>query len=93
MEWFSLFSYNSHNNVQLQQQQQKNFIAGVNCGCKKIVIEKMNSLTIGLFQANPDRIKIVPVGDGAVGKTSIIWRYGRKEIPPEHEPTVVDAYT
>ncbi|KAJ9436919.1 hypothetical protein DIPPA_64998 [Diplonema papillatum] len=36
--------------------------------------------------------KIVIVGDGAVGKTSLLWRWAKKEFKPEHEPTVFENY-
>lgn len=37
--------------------------------------------------------KVVIVGDGAVGKTSLLWRWARKEFKPEHEPTVFENYS
>eukprot|EP01064_Diplonema_japonicum_P034584 TRINITY_DN721_c16_g1_i1.p1 TRINITY_DN721_c16_g1~~TRINITY_DN721_c16_g1_i1.p1 ORF type:complete len:214 (+),score=42.14 TRINITY_DN721_c16_g1_i1:59-643(+) len=37
--------------------------------------------------------KIVIIGDGAVGKTSLLWRWAKKEFKPEHEPTVFENYS
>eukprot|EP00755_Sulcionema_specki_P012810 Sspe_Gene.52328::Locus_29002_Transcript_1_1_Confidence_1.000_Length_706::g.52328::m.52328/K07863/RHOG; Ras homolog gene family, member G len=39
-----------------------------------------------------DTAKIVIIGDGAVGKTSLLWRWALKEFKPEIEPTVFENY-
>ena len=37
-------------------------------------------------------IKVVVVGEGAVGKTCMVMTYGADEFPSTYSPTVVDTY-
>ena len=36
--------------------------------------------------------KLVAIGDGACGKTSLLVRYSKGEFPKHHEPTIFDTY-
>lgn len=38
------------------------------------------------------KIKVVLVGDGAVGKSSLIVSYAKNGFPPEYKPTAFDTY-
>ena len=37
-------------------------------------------------------IKLVVVGDGAVGKTCLLYAYAKNEFPEGYEPTVLESY-
>jgi GTPase SAR1 family protein len=39
------------------------------------------------------RLKLVIVGDGAVGKTCMVYVYSKNEFPEDYTPTVVDNFT
>lgn len=38
------------------------------------------------------RLKLVIVGDGCVGKTSLLYAYGTNTFLEDHEPTVFENY-
>jgi len=41
-------------------------------------------------QVDPDSLKLVVVGDGAVGKTSLLYVYNNGQFPEEYVPTVFE---
>ncbi|KAL0491870.1 Rac-like GTP-binding protein [Acrasis kona] len=43
--------------------------------------------------ARIENVKLMTVGDGAVGKTSLLMSFAMDKFPEEYEPTVFDNYT
>jgi len=52
------------------------------------------SIPVGVIPSAPELIKLVAVGDGCIGKTTLLMSYKMKEFPEEqYLPTVFDNYT
>ena len=47
---------------------------------------------VQVMSDNKKTIKLVVVGDGAVGKTCLLYSYAKNEFPEGYEPTVLESY-
>jgi len=54
--------------------------------------QRISQIDQGIDDDSDFRIKLVAVGDGAVGKTSLLIAYAKDEFPKAYVPTVFENY-
>jgi len=73
----------------LEDDEIKQHAVAIQARIEKLNQEENSELNI----AEAARIKLVVVGDGAVGKTCLLISYAKKKFPQEYVPTVFENFT
>ena len=84
---------------QIKNDEIKDLMVGIESKIMDSELQNSSSSSVAIKEENydnlinPTRIKLVVVGDGAVGKTCILISFKTKKFPSQYIPTVFENYT